>query len=182
VGTGRMRAGLRMACGTGLLAFMTALIACAQSPAGSHAQVMLSSGGLASTETMGQGVQGEVAREIDDPHTGDRWLLMRNDQVPGGPGRLVLVAAHRNAAGGAAPRAAGPTGDAQILPVIRAGDRLILEEHTARVDAVLEARAMNPAAPGASLDVRLTIGGSVVRAIALGPGRAALQTETRARP
>jgi hypothetical protein len=140
---------------------------------------MLSSGGLASVETQGQG---EVVREIDDPHTGDRWLLRRNDQVPGGPGRLMLVAAHRNAAGGATPRAAGVTGDAQILPVIRSGDRLILEEHTARVDAVLEARAMNPAALGALLDVRLTIGGNVVRAIALGPGRVALQTRTGARP
>jgi len=137
---------------------------------------------LASIETQGQGVQGEVVREIDDPHTGDRWLLRRNDQVPGGPGRLMLVAAHRNAAGGATPRAAGVTGDAQILPVIRSGDRLILEEHTARVDAVLEARAMNPAALGALLDVRLTIGGNVVRAIALGPGRVALQTRTGARP
>lgn len=124
----------------------------------------------------------EVIREIDDPHTGDRWLLRRNDQVPGGPGRLVLVAAHQSATGGATPRAAGLNRDVQIPPVIRAGDRLILEEHTARVDAVLEARAMNPAAPGASLDVRLTIGGNVVRAIALGPGRAALQTETGARP
>jgi hypothetical protein len=43
------------------------------------------------------GGQGEVVREIDDPHTGDRWLLKRNDQAPGGPGRLVLVAARRNA-------------------------------------------------------------------------------------
>jgi hypothetical protein len=175
-----VRIGLRMALGAGLLAFMAAPMAFAQSSAGSGAQVMLSSGGLASVETQRQGVQGDVFREIDDPHTGDCWLLVRNDRVPGGPGRLVL--AHRNAAGGAARRAAGPTGEAQILPVIRAGDRLILEEHTARVDAVLEARAMNPAAPGASLDVRLTIGGSVVRAIALGPGRATLQKETGARP
>jgi hypothetical protein len=162
---------------------MAVSTACAQAPVvagpGSGAQVMLSSGGLASVETMGQG---EVVREIDDPHTWDRWLLMRNDQYPGGPGRLVLVAAHRNAAGGATPRAAAPAGDAQILPVIRTGDRLILEEHTARVDAVLEARAMNPAAPGALLEVRLAIGGNVVRAVALGPGRAALQSETGARP
>jgi len=173
-----MRVGLRMAWNAGLL-LVAVSTACTQQPAGSHAQVMLSSGGLASAETM---AQGEAVREIDDPHTGDRWLLMRNDQVPGGPGRLVLVAAHRSAAGSATSRAAGPAGDAQILPVIRAGDRLILEEHTARVDAVLEARAMNPAAPGASLDVRLTIGGNVVRAVALGPGRVALQTETGTRP
>jgi hypothetical protein len=143
---------------------------------------MLSSGGLASVETLGQGLQGDVIREIDDPHTGDRWLLIRNDQAPGGPGRMVLITAHRNASGGAALQAAGQTGEAQILPVIRAGDRLIVEEHTARVDAVLQARAMSPAAPGAAFDARLTIGGNVVRAVALGPGRATLQPEAGVRP
>jgi hypothetical protein len=126
-------------------------------------------------------MQGEIVREIDDPHTGDRWLLMRNEQAPGGPGRLVLVAAHRSASGGATLRVAGETGEAVFQPVIRAGDRLIVEEHTARVDAVLEARALNPAAAGAALDVRLTIGGNVVRAVALGPGRAALQPGAGAR-
>jgi hypothetical protein len=143
---------------------------------------MLSSGGLASVETQGQGVQGEIVREIDDPHTGDRWLLLRNDLIPGGPGRLVLVAAHRNLSGGAALRATGGRREAQFLPVIRAGDRLIVEEHTARVDAVLEARALNPAAPGTALNVRLTIGGNVVRALALGPGRAALQPGAGVQP
>jgi flagella basal body P-ring formation protein FlgA len=69
-----------------------------------------------------------------------------------------------------------------LIPVIRSGDRLIVEEHTARVDAVLEARAMNPAAVGGALDVRLTIGGVVVRAVALGPGRAAFQTGSGVRP
>jgi hypothetical protein len=127
-------------------------------------------------------LQGEVVREIDDPNTGDRWLLVRNDQFPGGPGRMVLVAAHRNAPGGAVLQAAGLAGEAQVLPVIRAGDRLIVEEHTARVDAVLEARAMNPAALGAAFDVRLTIGGHVMRAVALGPGHATLQTEAGVRP
>lgn len=171
-----MRIGLRMAWSAGLL-LVAVSAACAQSSAGSRAQVMLSSGGLASVETLDLGVQGEVVREIDDPHTGNRWLLLRNDLLPGGPGRLVLVAAHRNAPGGATWRAESQTGATQLLPVIRAGDRLIVEEHTARVDAVLEARALTPAAPGAALDVRLTIGGHVVRAIALGPGRAALQGE-----
>ena len=51
----------------------------------------------------------------------------------------------------------------------------------------LEARAMNAAAAGAVFAARLTIGGKVVRAVALGPGRAvlqaqALQPETGARP
>jgi hypothetical protein len=125
---------------------------------------------------------GGVVREIDDPHTGDRWLLMRNELVPGGPGRLVLVAAHRNASAGAALRAAEQAREAQNLPVIRTGDRLIVEEHTARVDAVLEARALNPAISGTSLDVRLAIGGNVVRVIATGPGRAILQPKTGERP
>lgn len=174
MGTGRMRAGLRMAWGAVLL-IVAASTACAQSSTHSGSQVILSSGGLASVETLGLGVQGEVVREIDDPHTGDRWLLVRNDQVPGGPGRLVLVAAHRNLPGGRILRLADEAREAEVLPVIRAGDRLIVEEHTARVDAVLEARALNPAVLGSAFDVRLAIGGNRVRAIALGPGRAALQ-------
>jgi hypothetical protein len=164
------------------LVLIAASAACAQASAGSSAQVILSSGGLASVGTLAQGVQGEVVREIDDPNTGDRWLLVRNEQYPGGPGRLVLIAAHRIAPAGATQRESGVTGEVQFLPAIRAGDRLIVEEHTARVDAVLEARALNPAAPGAAFDVRLTIGGHVVRAIALGPGRAALQPEAGVRP
>ena len=69
-----------------------------------------------------------------------------------------------------------------LLPVIRAGDRLIVEEHTAVVEARLEAVALGPAASGSPFQVRLTIGGKVVRAVALGPGRAAFAAETEARP
>ncbi|MGO9638814.1 MAG: hypothetical protein ACLPSO_12855 [Terracidiphilus sp.] len=174
MGTGRMRAGLRLAWGAGLL-LAAASTAWAQLSPHSGAEVMLSSGGLASVETLGLGVQGDIVREIDDPHTGDRWLLVRNDLVPGGPGRLVLVAAHRKLSGGAILHPAGEAREAEILPVIRSGDRLIVEEHTARVDAVLEARALSPAALGSALDVRLAIGGNRLRAIALGPGRAALR-------
>jgi hypothetical protein len=126
--------------------------------------------------------RGEIIREIDDASTGDRWLLERNEQNPGGPGRLVRVAAHPGAHGGASARAADQTGEAQPLPIIHAGDRLIVEEHTAVVDAVLEARALNPAAQGSTLEVRLTIGGNVVRAVALAPGRAALQPQAGERP
>jgi len=170
-----MRIGRGAALGAGVLALMAISMACAQSYTRSGAAVILSSGGLASVEALGQGVQGEVVREIDDPHTGDRWLLERNDQNPGGPGRLVLVAAHRNLSGGARLQPAGEAHEVEVLPVIRSGDRLIVEEHTALVDAVLEARALSPAALGSALEVRLAIGGNRVRAIALGPGRAALQ-------
>ncbi len=184
MGTGRIWAGLGMARGTGFwwwaaLALGAVSIACAQSPAvtGPGTQVLISSGRLAPASAPVQSLaQGEIVHEIDDPHTGDRWLLMRNAQAPGGPGRLVLVAAHRRAYGGAPGRTAERAEETPLVPVIRAGDRLIVEEHTTVVDAVLEARALNPAAAGAALDVRLTIGGNVVRAVALGPGRAALQT------
>lgn len=190
-----MRMGLRTALGAGVVVLGAALAVCAQGPAvagsDSSAQVLLFSGGLTQAgvqraargeRVTGNQVSGEIVREIDDPHTGDRWLLLRNDHVPGGPGRLVLVAVTRNSSGSATLRTAGQAREAQFLPVIRAGDRLIVEEHTARVDAVLEARALNPAAPGSAFNVRLMIGGNVVRAIALGPGRAALQPETGIRP
>ncbi|MGD0800257.1 MAG: hypothetical protein ABR906_02965 [Terracidiphilus sp.] len=146
-------------------------------------QVVLAQGGMAQGEqAQGELVRGEIVREIDDPGNGYRWLLMRNDQPPGGPGRMVLIAAHRTVNAGADQRAAGQSGDAVIPPVIRAGERLIVEEHTARVDAVLEARALTPAARGAVFEARLTIGGMVVRAVALGPGRATLEPETGVRP
>ena len=130
---------------------------------------------------VGGGSQGKALREIDDPHTGERWLLVRNDENPGGPGRLVRIAAGGNVPDGTALRRAEVT-ESAAPPIIRSGDRVRLEEHTAVVDAVLEARAMTPAAAGAVFNARLTIGGKVVRAVALGPGRAAFQAETGARP
>ncbi|MFY9853316.1 MAG: hypothetical protein WAK26_05510 [Terracidiphilus sp.] len=174
-----MRTKLSMSMSIGVLALVTASMAVAQSTATPVAQVLLFTGVPASSQ--GQ-AQEEIVREIDDPHTGDRWLLMRNGQFPGGPGLLVLATDHRNAAGGVPVRNAGQPNEAKLIPVIRSGDRLIVEEHTAIVDAVLEARALRPATSGAALDVRLTIGGRVVRVVALGPGRAALPTETGERP
>jgi len=164
-----------MAMGIGALGLVAASMAAAQSAAAPSAQVLLSSGGLTSFEKQ---AQEEIVREIDDPYTGDRWLLMHNRQFPGGPGRLVLAAARRKASGGVACQSE----EAQLIPVIHAGDRLIVEEHTAVVDAVLEARALNPAAVGAPLNVRLTIGGNVVRVVALGPRHAALLAEAGKRP
>lgn len=114
-------------------------------------------------------------REIDDPNSGARWLLYASRN--GGPGQLVLVTApvsEHSAQGSIAP----------LLPppVIRAGDRIVLEEHTAVVDARLEAVALNPAVPGGALRVRLAIGGRVVSAIAVMPGRAQLSTNEEPQP
>jgi hypothetical protein len=119
---------------------------------------------------------GEIVREIDDPHTGARWLLMLDPTHPGGPGRLLLVGGFRPEYRPSQPGVEPPR------PVIRAGDRLIVEENTAVVEARLEAVALGPAVIGSPLDARLKIGGNVVRVVALAPGRAAFQSQTEARP
>lgn len=138
----------------------------------------------------------EVLREIDDPYNGDRWLLERDPGRPG-PGRLVRVAAGAarsteqragpvlEAHGGIGNPAAQPgqaIASAPALPVIRAGDRLIVEENTPVVEARLAAIALGPAPAGSPFNVRLEIGGKVVRARALASGRAELMPEIGGQP
>lgn len=82
----------------------------------------------------------------------------------------------------APPAPSGLRYPAQPLPVIRTGDRLIVEENTALVEARLEAVALGPAQPGSSFNVRLVAGGKIVRAVALGPGRAAFAPVKRVQP
>jgi hypothetical protein len=115
---------------------------------------------------------GEILREIDDPHNGNRWLLLRDKSHPAGPGQLVLVSPIRRAVD--TPKQTGREPDAPP-PVIRAGNHIVIEEHSAIVDARLEAIAVEPAWPGAAFSARLTIGGRLVRALAVEPGRATLQ-------
>jgi hypothetical protein len=122
---------------------------------------------------------GQVLREIDDPSSGDRWLLMPGTGQPGGPGRLVLVASLNERR---QPGAGTASDQPQLVPVIHTGDRLIVEENTPLVQVRLEAVALGPAQLGGLLKLRLAIGGNVVESVALGPGRAAFAAETRARP
>jgi hypothetical protein len=68
------------------------------------------------------------------------------------------------------------------VPVIHTGERVILEEHTPVVDGRLEAVALGPAVIGGEFNVRLKMGGKVLRAVALGPGRAEVKGEREARP
>jgi hypothetical protein len=114
---------------------------------------------------------GEIVREIDDPRNGDRWLLMRDPDHPGGPGLLRVVSAVRLNTG-----QAGPS-PAEKAPIIRAGDRVLVEENTAVAEARLEAVALGPARQGSPFNVRLIMGGKVLRVLAAGPGRAVLEKE-----
>jgi hypothetical protein len=132
---------------------------------------------------------GDVVREIDDPHSGTRWLLVYDSTHPGGPGRLVPVSGasmnsanstdQRNPADAKEPMGLSKAGSEveTPAPVIRVGDRVIVERDTPIVDERLEAMAMGPAQAGSTFNARLTIGGKVVHVVAVGPGRAAFQKE-----
>jgi hypothetical protein len=122
-----------------------------------------------------------VFYEMDDVATGDRWLLERDPIHPEGPGRWLRVRTPK--AGGEA--AATPTRpslnaqavDSTAMPVIHTGDEVTVEEHSAVIDARLQAVALGSAAAGSELRVRLRIGGKVVDALALKPGRAVFAAE-----
>jgi hypothetical protein len=123
----------------------------------------------------------DVLREIEDPSTGDLWLLLRDRSRSGGPGRLVLAGQRAGV-----PDTAG-NGMAQLVsvserPIIHTGDAVIVEEHTARVDARLEAIALGPAMKGAIFEVRLKIGGKVVKVVATSPGHAVFAPEREVEP
>jgi hypothetical protein len=123
----------------------------------------------------------QLLREIDDPNTGTRWLLVRDKTNPGGPGRLEPATARRDP-DTVERQVQGPSA-ARTRPVsiIRAGDKLVVEEHSATSDGYLEGVALQPAGSGSVLTVRLSIGGRVVRAVGLAPGRAALDAATEVR-
>ncbi len=129
---------------------------------------------------------GPVIRVIDDRTTGDRWLLVRDTVHPEGPGKMVRVKspfeiANRDDSN----PGRGPVGVAAVKtapPAIRAGDRVIVEEHSPAVDARFEAVALGSAAIGSELPVQLKIGGKIVAVMALGTGRAELEPAMRATP
>ena len=122
-----------------------------------------------------------LLREIDDPSSGTRWLLVRDRTNPGGPGRMERAPQGRDP--GIPGRQAKAAGGPQCKPVmiIRAGDKVVVEEHSATTDAYLEGLALGPAGLGSGLNVRLSIGGRVVRAVAVATGRAVLAGVTEVR-
>ncbi len=127
-------------------------------------------------------------KQIDDAGTHLHWILIRDDARPGGPGRLVQAsqvaesAAQRStsemltgslARGEKLASVADSPGLKVNAVVIRAGDRLLVTEHSPTVEAQIEAVALEPATAGTALRVRMKSGG-VVWAVALGAGSARL--------
>ncbi len=170
----------RLGAGSGwiMLAVLPATLAAGQAKGDGRAAAHLPPS-PAMTATVRPGA--EIFREIDDPGTGNRWLLERDPDHPGGPGRMVLAAPGVSGGAGSA-RATAQAARTPLLPVIRAGERVIVEENTPLVEARLEAIALAPALAGSVFAVRLQIGGKVVRAVALGPGRAAFASQIGDRP
>jgi hypothetical protein len=123
---------------------------------------------------------GQLLRILEDPSLGDRWLLCRDLEHPGGPGRLLQLRAERSGAVKRSPVGPLAAVEPAVRPVIHAGDRLVLEEHSAAAEARLAAVALDSAPAGSAFRARLQLGGKVVRAVALGTGRAAFQTEMEA--
>jgi hypothetical protein len=117
----------------------------------------------------------EIFREVDDPSLGTIWVLLRDPAAPGGPGRWVSATeSNEIPRGGTKERVR----TAARIPMIRAGEPLLVEEHSAVVDARLEATALCSAAKGDELQARLKIGGKVVRAVVAAPGRAVLEPDS----
>lgn len=162
----------RIARGAGMLLISATVPLAAQDPAAIGGEGKLPHA-LVSVSTASHDASETILREIDDPSTGARWLLVADPKHPGGPGRMVLA--------GVESRTAEDAGGvmAQALPVIRPGDHLLIEEHTKVTDACLEAIAMGTAQKGAPLQARLKVTGTVVKAIALAPGRAEFAPEWR---
>jgi hypothetical protein len=117
----------------------------------------------------GSAAAGErIVREIKDPHSGTLWRLYANAENPAGPGRLVMAGREEH----------GTSFTAQTkksVPAIHAGQRVMVEEHSSAVEAYLEGTALESSPVGSRLQVRLRMGGKVVRALVTAPGRVEVQ-------
>ncbi len=157
---------------------------CAQTPGSNAAAVPETMRAMAATPRPtleSDGPDHLVLRQIADPSTGDLWLLRRDQSRPAGPGRLVLARQGMNTQRAISGGPAQPWSVGDLL-VIHTGDALMVEEHTAVVDARLDAVALEPAAKGAEFKARLKIGGKAVRVIAVSPGHASFAPNSEVAP
>jgi hypothetical protein len=168
--------GLFLICALGLSASSCKQVRCAQS-----VQTTKSASGRAEVTVEITSSRPELVREIADLNNGSRWLLLRDASNPGGPGRLmqenVENADLTDQSRKAILRKVSKSDAVPQCAIIRAGDRLLIEEHSPVFDARFEGVALQPAVAGGSLAVRLTVNGKIIRAIAKAPGRAIVQRQ-----
>lgn len=124
-----------------------------------------------------------VIRSFEDAGTHRSWTVVQDKKQPAAPARLVEAAIHPTVGRASAEESGEASLQMASRLIIHPRDSLIVDEHTAIVDARLEATALNAAARGERLKVRLKIGDRIVPAIAVEPGRAEIVSASReARP
>ena len=117
-----------------------------------------------------------ATRVIVDPGTHQGWLLERNVSRPASPARLVPVSCDFSCRFRESGHGSALNQEQTQLPIVHAGDALILVERTRVSEARLEATALSSGSPGEAIKVRLKIGGHTLLAIPTAPGRAMLLT------
>jgi len=125
-------------------------------------------------------VRYRAIRVIQDRGTRQRWLLLQDMKHPAAPARLFPESSEFSCA--RLPLKASESYSRVniqnvLIPVIHAGDSLILSEHTSVFDAELAAIALKAAAIGEGLTVRLKFGGRTLGAVATAPGHATVSEE-----
>lgn len=109
-------------------------------------------------------------RELVDPCVGAHWKLVSDPVHPEQPGKLVLLNE------GSVGHQYLPQGAEK--PIVRSGERVVVEQETQRLHSRLYAVALESAATGQRVRVRLVTGtsetrgsqGRVITVIAKGPG------------
>ena len=123
-----------------------------------------------------QALCGSVAI-VKDPFTHVEWVAMRERTHPAGPARMIAIPAGSDAKSvlnDACPGKNKWIGPAAPSRMIRAGDMVTLEQRGSGVRAVLQARALGPAALGGEFRAQLKSTGRILVVLADGPAHARL--------
>ena len=121
-----------------------------------------------------------VLRSFDDPGTAQQWFLLRDPSQPARPAKLIVVVHHRS---DRTDRVSGrrshsvTEGSGSDLPLVRAGDKIVLSEHSPGVESRFEATALSTASLGHVVSVRVDVWGRVLQAVVTGDARAEIQAE-----
>src|SRR5215831_12777753 len=110
----------------------------------------------------------DAIRIIKDPAMHRFWLWERDCNHPAAPASLAPLPTESPCAFLGAQERDKCTqlkSQGRSVPVIRAGDSLILSEHTSVSDSQLEAVALTTAGAGEAMTVRLKIGSRVLHAL-----------------
>lgn len=140
-----------------------------------------------SSGTMPKTISSTTCRDVhvlEDPFTHLRWIRLLDSVHPTGPARLIPLPSTTGIeiqdAGCTMSGATFAATREQRLPVIRAGEHIIIEQQTSFARLRLEATALAPALPGAFVRVQLKTDGQVLSVIADGPRHARLPAGTGA--